>query len=156
MDKIMQKLALVFTIGLLAASATAAESIGTIKTLSGEVTIERAGQRKLAKAGESVFQSDRIITGEDGAVGLIFEDDSRISAGPGSTLHLDSFKFDRTTHDGNLDVSMQKGTLSVISGKLTQKTPGALKVRTPAAILAVRGTEFSVRVEDVDGPEMPE
>ena len=31
---------------------------------------------------------------------------------------------------------------------MVKKTPGALKVRTPAAILAVRGTEFSVKVDD--------
>ena len=63
-------------------------------------------------------------------------------------LALDKFNFDPVTNDGNFDVSLKKGTLSVISGKLTQKTPGALKVKTPAAILAVRGTEFAVKVEE--------
>lgn len=125
-----------------------ADGIGKIKTLSGQVSIEREGKAVPARLGAPVYQTDTIVTGKDGTVGLLFDDDSRLSAGPNSTLALDKFSFDPATHDGNFDVSMKKGTLSVISGKLTQKTPGALKVKTPAAILAVRGTEFSVKVVD--------
>lgn len=125
-----------------------AEGIGKVKVLSGEVAIERSGKTIAASLGAPVYQMDRIVTGKDGSIGLLFDDDTRLSAGPNSTLSLDQFNFDTTSHDGNFDVSMKKGTLSVISGKLTQKSPGALKVKTPAAILAVRGTEFSAKVVD--------
>jgi hypothetical protein len=125
-----------------------ADGIGKIKTLSGEVSIERTDKTIPATLGAPVYQSDRLVTGKDGSVGVLFDDDSRLSAGPNSTLSLDKFSFDKTTQDGGLDVTMKKGTLSVIAGKLVQKNPGSLKVKTPAAILAVRGTEFSVKVED--------
>ena len=65
-------------------------------------------------------------------------------------IALDRFRFDSASQDGEMDVSVKKGTLSVIAGKMVQKNPGSLKVKTPAAILAVRGTEFSVKVEDPD------
>ncbi|GBG12935.1 polyketide cyclase/dehydrase [Novimethylophilus kurashikiensis] len=133
---------------LLTGTCAAAEGIGKIKTLSGDVTIERDGKTMAPALGNPVFQKDKIVTGKNGSVGLLFDDDSRLSAGPNSTLDLEKFSYDPATHDGSFDVSMKKGVLSVISGKLTQKTPGALKVKTPAAILAVRGTEFSVKVED--------
>lgn len=132
-----------------------AEGIGKIKVLSGQVSIERMGETTPAVLGAAVFQTDKIVTGKEGSVGLLFNDDSRLSAGPNSILALDRFNFDPATNDGNFDVSMKKGTLSVISGKLTQKTPGALKVKTPAAILAVRGTEFSVKVEDLPKDQEP-
>lgn len=125
-----------------------AAGIGKIKNLSGQVSIERSGRTITPVLGDTVYQTDKIVTGKDGAIGLLFEDDSRLSAGSNSTLALDKFNFDPVSHDGVFDVSMQKGTLSVISGKMTQKQPGALKVKTPAAILAVRGTEFSVKVEE--------
>lgn len=125
-----------------------ADGIGKIKTISGQVAIERSGKTITPAIGDAVYQTDRIVTGKDGAVGMLFNDDSRISAGPNSVLALDKFAFDSNTNEGGFDVSMKKGTLSVISGKLTQKTPGALKVKTPAAILAVRGTEFSVKVDE--------
>lgn len=131
-------------IGLWATHAVA-ESIGKIKTLSGDVFIERADVTIPAELGADVYQSDSVVT-HDGAVGILFHDDSRVSLGSNSQMALDSFAFDKNTHEGNLDVSVQKGTLSAISGKLTAKKPGAFKVKTPAAILAVRGTEFSVKV----------
>jgi len=136
-----------------AAFSTYADGIGKIKTLSGQVSIERDGKVVTPKAGDTVYQTDKIVTGKDGAVGMLFDDDSRISAGSNSVLALDKFAFDSKTHEGNFDVSMKKGTLSVISGKLTAKTPGALQVKTPAAILAVRGTEFSVKVDEPEAAE---
>lgn len=152
MKKIVRCSVVLIALALLPALALA-EGIGKIKTLSGTVSIERSGKTMPAALGAPVYQTDRIVTGKDGAIGLLFDDDSRISAGPNSTLSLDQFKFDKATNDGNLDVSMTKGTLSVISGKMVQKTPGSLKVKTPAAILAVRGTEFSVKVLDPDEQE---
>ena len=130
-----------------------AEGIGKVKVLNGDVRIEHAGKTSSAAIGAPVYQDDRIVTGKDGSVGLLFEDDSRISAGPNSVLALNQFKFDKATDEGNFDVSLQKGTLSVISGKLTKKTPGAMKVTTPAAVLAVRGTEFSAKVDEVADQE---
>ncbi len=124
-----------------------AEGIGKVKVLKGDVSIQRSGQSIPAELNAAVFAQDVIVTGKDGSVGLLFNDDSRVSAGPGSSLSLDQFQFDRKTHEGNFDLSVSQGTLSVISGKLTEKRPGALKVKTPAAILAVRGTEFSVSVD---------
>jgi hypothetical protein len=37
---------------------------------------------------------------------------------------------------------LRKGTLSVVSGDIARSSPGAMKVRTPAATLGVRGTRF--------------
>ena len=140
---------------LTVSSIAYAESIGKIKVLHGDVRIERSGQASPAAIGTPVYQDDRIVTGKDGSVGLLFEDDSRLSAGPNSILALNQFNFDKATDNGNFDVSLKKGTLSVISGKLVKKTPGALKVTTPAAVLAVRGTEFSVKVDESSEQETP-
>lgn len=147
MHEFLRGVALLSALAVLPGMAIA-QGIGKIRTLSGEVTVERAGKPVPPALGASVQQADRIVTGKDGAVGLLFDDDSRLALGPNSSITLDRFDFDHGTHDGGFDVGIRKGTLSVISGKLTRKTPGALKVHTPAAILAVRGTEFSVRVDE--------
>lgn len=153
MKKIILTSAIAFVLTT-SSSLACAEGIGNVKVLRGDVRIERSGQASPAVIGGPVYQNDRVITGKDGSVGLLFEDDSRISAGPNSVLALNQFNFDKTTDDGNFDVSLKKGTLSVISGKLTKKTPGAMKVTTPAAVLAVRGTEFSVKVDEVAEQEV--
>jgi len=135
--------------GLAPSAIAQSERIGVVKTQSGTVHIERAGQRASAAVGAPVFRSDRIVTGRDGSVGVTFPDNAMLSAGPNSVLVLDQYRFDPSTHEGAMDVSIQRGTLSAIAGKLVETTPGSMRVRTPSAVLAVRGTEFVVRVEPV-------
>jgi hypothetical protein len=60
-------------------------------------------------------------------------------------LAIDRFAFDPTTHQGGFESSLRAGTLAVVSGKLAKQSPDAMKVKTPAAVLGVRGTEFLVR-----------
>ena len=132
--------------GLLAAGPLAANDIAQIKTINGTVVVERGAQRILGVAGMKLQQADVIRTGIDGSVGITFVDNTMMSAGPNSSLALDRFSFNSTTHEGRLDTSMRSGTLSVISGKIAKQSPDAMTVRTPAAILGARGTEFLVQV----------
>ena len=129
-----------------AAAPLSANDIAQIKTLSGTVMVERGSQRILASAGLKLMQADIIRTGIDGSVGITFVDNTIMSAGPNSSLALDKFSFNSTTHEGRLDASVRSGTLSVISGKIAKQSPEAMTVRTPAAILGARGTEFFVQV----------
>lgn len=130
------------------AAAAYADDIGQIKTVRGTVHVEREGQRLTAAPGMPVRQSDKVVTGADGAVGITFLDNSLLSAGPGSVLAIDRYSFDTTTHAGQFDASLQKGSLAVVSGKIVKQSPGAMRVRTPASVMGVRGTEFLVRVEE--------
>jgi len=126
-------------------ASPAAEAIGQIKTETGTVTIQRGGAAKPAAIGDHVFQSDTILTAANGTVGITFADNSMMSLGPNSRLSLDQFRFNPTTHVGIFDSSLQKGTLAVKSGQIVHQTPEAMHIKTPAAILGVRGTEFVVR-----------
>jgi hypothetical protein len=125
--------------------AARAADAGRIKVSRGAAWIERAGARQPAQVGARVQESDVIATGPDGAVGITFADDSLLSIGPNSTLVIERFAFDATTHRGSFETSLRTGTLSAVSGRLTRQSPDAMKVRTPTAILGVRGTEFLVR-----------
>jgi len=129
----------------LGVAVAAAEDAGQIKTSKGAAQIERAGKKLPANVGQVVQQGDLVITGADGSVGITFRDSSLVSIGPDSVLAIDRFVFDSTTHQGNFDASLKQGTLAVVSGKLAKQSPDAMKVKTPAAILGVRGTEFLVR-----------
>jgi hypothetical protein len=129
-------------------TAALANDVGQIKTARGAVHIEREGQKLPAAVGERVRQSDTVVTGADGSVGITFVDNSLLSAGPNSTLAIERYTFDPTTHAGTFDTRLSRGTLAVVSGKIAKQTPGAMRVRTPAAILGVRSTEFVVRAED--------
>jgi hypothetical protein len=138
---------LAVAVALLPAPAWADAPIGQVKTETGSVTVERAGAAKPLAIGDHVFRSDIIVTGR-GTVGITFIDNSMMSLGPMTRLSLDKFEFDPTTHKGVFDASLKKGTLAVKSGQIVRQTPQAMRVRTPAALLGVRGTEFAVSVDE--------
>jgi hypothetical protein len=130
-----------------AATAFAAD-VGEIKVVRGAAQIERGTERLAVRAGMPVQESDRIVTGADGTVGITFADNSLLSIGPDSRFAIDRYVFDSTTHAGAFDSTLAKGSVAVISGKIVKQSPEAMKIRTPSSIMGVRGTEFVVRVDE--------
>ncbi len=129
------------------ASAGLAADAGEVKSVSGTVHLERAGKKLPVKVGTAVQQSDMVVTGADGAAGIVFTDNSRLSVGPNTVLGIDKYAFDSTTHAGQFDANLKKGTLAVVSGKMVKQSPESMRVRTPSSIMGVRGTEFVVKVD---------
>jgi hypothetical protein len=140
-------LCIAITAGLLLSirPAPAADDVGQIKVSKGAVHIERAGGRLPAPVGAKVEAADVVVTGPDGSVGILFADATLLSAGPNSVLAIDKFAFDSTTNQGVFESTLKNGTLAAVSGKIAKQSPDSRKVRTPAAVLGVRGTEFVVR-----------
>jgi len=138
---------LVTALGTTATPACAAD-VGRIKVARGPVTVERAGATLPGAVGLRLQASDTIRTGDDASVGITMDDDSLLSAGPNTVLVLDRYAFDPTTNQGRLDAALNKGTLSVISGRIAKQSRDAMTVRTPTAILGVRGTTFAVVVNE--------
>jgi hypothetical protein len=128
--------------------AAAAESagIGQIKTVSDPAWVMRGETRIDAKVGDAVYEKDIVETGAGGKVGITLSDNTMLSVGPGSRLALETFQFDSAALKGNLLANMQRGTLAVTTGDIARSAPDAMKVKTPSAVLGVRGTDFLVRV----------
>ncbi|MGH8641745.1 MAG: FecR family protein [Burkholderiales bacterium] len=133
-------------LGLLFSGTAAAEGVAQIKTSKGTVVVERGSQSLVGDSGMRLQQSDVVRTGSDGSAGITFTDNTLMSVGPNSVIALDRYAFDSTTHEGRLEASLRRGTLSVVSGKIARQSPDAMTVKTPATILGVRGTEFFVQV----------
>ena len=95
-----------------------------------------------------LLQADIVETGGTGSVGITFIDNSRFSAGPGTRIELEQFRFNPTTHDGEFISNMNRGTLTVISGKIAKNSSKAMKIKTPTTILGLRGTKIAVKVNE--------
>jgi len=134
-------------IALAAGSAMAAD-VGQIKVSKGSVQVERAGQKRPATVGMGIQTSDVVLTGADGSAGITFTDNSLISVGPNSVFAIDKYSFDTTTHAGEFEGSLKKGKLAAVSGKMVKQSPESMKIRTPSAVMGVRGTEFVVQVDE--------
>jgi hypothetical protein len=120
--------------------------IAQIKKVTGQASVLRAGERRPAIVGDMLFVNDVIETGSDGGIGITFIDNTVFSAGPSSQIALDEFQFDSNDFRGAMLADMRRGTLAVVSGDIARSTPGAMKIKTPTAILGVRGTTFAVQV----------
>jgi len=144
----MRHFVAVAVLALAATGLARADDVGQVKVAKGTVHVERDGQRLPAAVGMPIRQSDTLITGADGSAGVTFSDNSLLSTGPNSVLVVERYAFNSTTHAGTFDASLKKGTLAVVSGKIVKQSPGAMRVRTPAAIMGVRGTEFLVQVDE--------
>lgn len=134
-------------LGLVVPTAVDAD-IGQIKNVSGEVSLIRQNSPRPAKAGDIVQESDVLVTGANGTVGLTLIDNSRLSAGPNTRIELKQFRFNPTTQQGESITDLQRGTLAVVSGQIAKRSPDAMKVKTPTTILGVRGTTFAVKVAE--------
>ena len=143
-ERLRRRLPLLLLVACAAAGAT--DDVGQIKVARGQVSVDRGGQSLPAQVGMALAAADVLKTGADGSVGITMRDNSLLSAGPNSVLSLDRFDFDPTTYQGRFDSGLQRGTLAVVSGRIARQSPEAMTVRTPSAVLGVRGTDFVISV----------
>ena len=129
------------------AAPAVAQDIGTIKVSRGSVEVRRGAEKLPGKVGTALRSADVLVTGADGSAGVTFSDNSLVSIGPESVFSIDRYRFDGTTHVGEFEGSLRQGRLAAVSGKMVKQSPESMKIRTPSAVMGVRGTEFLVEVD---------
>ena len=131
------------------APATAeTQQAGVLKSVQGEVHFLRAdGAAQAARPGDAVSQVDRIRTGADSGASLRLRDGTVLVIGPQSQLDLKQYRFDTTTHDGSILLSLLQGSLRMVSGLIAKKQPEAVRIDTQTATIGIRGTDFIVSAD---------
>lgn len=124
------------------ATAEAAERVGVASAVTPKATSTPpgAGTRTL-KIGKSVFYNERITTSDSGVVQVLLVDGSTFTVGPRSSLIIDKFVYNPHKGAGEMTATLSKGALRFVGGKLSKQEP-AVKVKTPAGELTVRGGIF--------------
>lgn len=138
---------MVLALVTVAGAASAQDAVGTVKSVRGDVRIERQGRTLSARAGDAVQQRDRIVTGADSSAGIGFVDLSSIAVGAKSDVDLTRYSFNGTTHQGEQQVRVRSGSLASISGKVAKASPEAVQFNAGTVTLGVRGTRFVVEVQ---------
>jgi len=136
-------------VALLLASpfVVADDNVGTVKTIIGEVNIIRNGAPVPATTGMRLMAVDKIITGENSAAGVTLQDSTLLALGPKSVTQLNEFRYDPVKRDGNLLISVLRGSMRFVTGLLGKQNPGSVSIRTATATIGIRGTDFIVAVE---------
>jgi hypothetical protein len=100
-----------------------------------------------AEIGFKIHQNDLISTGNEGAVGIIFIDDTILSLGPNTELVMDEYVFAPQKKEMSMVMRLIKGTASYLSGIIGKQSPDTVKLKTPEATIGMRGTKFLVKVD---------
>jgi len=144
-----------FTIGfiLLTLTILAKNSFATI----GEVTLHKGNAVVDRQDGDKgievqkdldIFSYDTVKTG-NGKVGIQFIDQTRVDVTEHSKLLIDEFIYDPNTNTGSLSLKATLGTVRYASGQIAKNSAQNVKISTPTATIAVRGTDFAMTVDEI-------
>ena len=123
--------------------AIAGENAAMVVASRGEViAIADGGSREL-KQGDLVYVDDEIMTANRSFAVLQFVDGAKVTVRPDSVIIVETYLYNGNAEDA-ATLSLVSGGLRVITGAMAKSNPENYKVRTPVALMGVRGTEFSV------------
>ena len=127
-------------------------SIGEVSTSTGSAVIDRQdGDKDVTVEKElDVFSYDTVKTG-NGKVGISFIDETRVDITEHSKLVIDEFVYDPNTKTGSLSLKATLGTVRYASGQIAKNSKQNVKISTPTATIAVRGTDFAMTVNEIGG-----
>ena len=127
-------------------------TIGEVSISTGSAVIDRQdGNKGITVEKElDVLSYDTIKTG-DGKVGIKFIDDTRVDVTEHSKLVIDEFVYDPNTKTGSLSLKASLGTIRYASGQIAKNSKQNVKISTPTATIAVRGTDFAMTVNEIGG-----
>ena len=95
-----------------------------------------------AEVGTPVSMNAQIRTGPGARLQITFRDETVLTLGENATVVVDRYVYNPDTSTGALALNASTGALRFATGKLGSMTNKDVKVITPEAALAVRGTEF--------------
>ena len=127
-------------------SATTARA-GTMKIVQGQASVTDAKGERALKPGDAVTSADRISTGADSAASMVLRDGTTMVLGANSRIDLKNFAYDSTTQEGNVIVSVLRGSMRMLTGLIGKTRPESIQVTTPTSTIGILGTDFIVQVE---------
>ncbi len=144
-------LTLLLIAGSLSSSAQA--SVGRVLFKYGNVTVDSVNAR-LLRQGATVDEGDVIVTGPKGYVQLLLDDGTKVAIRPNSSFEIEALEMPATATAPAVGAGitlkasfkLQKGGFRTLTGRIAQQNPSVYQVTTPAAIIGVRGTNYSTRL----------
>ena len=131
--------------GLIIASSAWAD-IGSVTEASGTAVIKRGKDTIQIVKGTEIKTNDKVET-KNGKVKIVFKDDTNVTVTESSSLIIDDFVYDPKSGAGKLGLKAAAGTVRYVSGAIA-KDPKNVKINTPTAAIAVRGTDFVMAVSE--------
>ncbi|MBT5034038.1 MAG: hypothetical protein HOM51_05905, partial [Rhodospirillaceae bacterium] len=128
-------------------TAGSTQSIGTVESSSGSVTVRHAdGSTEQLETGSPIFQGDQLETAADGSVGVVLADGTSFSMAEGGKMVMDEMVYDPATQEGSIGIQAVEGVFTFVSGQIAKTDPDAMTLETPVATIGIRGTQVGIEV----------
>jgi hypothetical protein len=131
--------------GLLLTTSAWAD-IGSVTEATGTAIIKRGKDTIQIVKGTEIKTNDKVET-KNGKVKIVFKDNTNVTVTESSSLIIDDFVYDPKSGAGKLGLKAAAGTVRYVSGSIA-KDPKNVKINTPTAAIAVRGTDFVMAVSE--------
>lgn len=129
-----------------------ASPVGAVQEISGEAIIIRTdGTQETIGIGTPVYPGDIVETDENGAVNIMFVDETTFAVSEDARLSIDEYVFDPATQSGVSNFSVLKGVFVFTSGLIGRDDPDDVTIDTPSGSIGIRGT---IIAGDVDAGEI--
>lgn len=129
-------------------STAAVADIGSVIDLTGTAVIKRGKNTVTVAKGTVIETNDRVET-KNGVVNIKFKDNTTVRVTENSALVIDDFVYDpKNAAGGKLGLKAAAGTVRYVSGNIAHNNPNSVKINTPTAAIAVRGTDFVMSVDE--------
>jgi hypothetical protein len=145
---VSQLTALAIAITLTLLSQTSWASVGRVVEQTGPTEIVRNKKSLSSSVNAPVEMLDTIVTARARAK-LEFADKTTVNITEQSKILIDDFVYDPKSGSGKLAMKMVQGTARYASGQIAKNSPQNVNVSTPTATVAVRGTDFSMTVDEL-------
>ncbi|GEM_PF-2223808 len=122
--------------------------VGVVKEVEGSLEIKREGQALTGNAGDPIYIGDQLATGKTDRALIEFSSDKSLVK-----ITYDSVLLLTGQEEKGNDQARIALIRGLMWGKKTQHESD-LRIKTPAALLAVRGTEYFVKVLAPDMTEV--
>jgi hypothetical protein len=134
---------------LLTFTSPAWAGIGTVSENKGTACeVERNKKKISGVKGAEIESMDTYTTGAC-VSNITFKDDTKVKVTENSRLLIDDFVFDPKKSDaGKLALKVGMGTVRYASGQIAKNNPQQVNIKTPTATVAVRGTDFTMTVDE--------
>jgi hypothetical protein len=131
--------------------------VGKVVSIQGKVVARVDGaitglaRLRYLKSGDSVYKKDLINTSSEGSVKILFQDESIMDVGPSSLFKVAQFDATADSKNRRVEMGLEYGKVRAsVNQKLGPR--GKFILRTRAATMGVRGTEFYVMSDIIGAP----
>ena len=133
---------------LLLPATSAWSAAGTVQVVMGPARIiQSTGQERAAVKGDQLYVGDTVTTGAAGNVQIRMIDDARMWVRPNSRMLIEQYPTDNAAAaqpQAQTATRLIEGSLRAVTGAIGQASPDRVSLRTPNAVIGIRGTDFEL------------